>query len=218
MITLHHLSTSHSHVILWLMEELDEPYRLVAHQREPSARSPDSLRAVHPAGKSPTIEDHGVAMIESTGIILYILDAYGNGRLRPAPNTPEAMSFFQWLTYVGGSAMPPLIQMIRVLRMTPDDPSRPAMEAAATVPMRLIEAALDGHQTLVPGLFTAADIQLGFYEEILDGRGQLGDWPNMQAHLQRMRARPAYQRAVAKGGPVMMAQMPGGTVKGAVQG
>lgn len=207
MITLHHLSTSHSHVVLWLMEELGEPYDFVAHQREPSARAPDSLRAVHPAGKSPTIEDHGVAMIESTGIILYILDAYGKGRLRPAPNTAEAMGFFQWLTYVGGSAMPPMIQMIRVLMASPDDPLRPAMEAVAAVPMKLIEAALEGQQTIVPGQFTAADIQLCFYEEILDNRGQLEAWPNMKRHLDRMRGRDAYRRAEAKGGPVGLRQM-----------
>lgn len=207
MITLHHLSTSHSHVILWLMEELGEPYAFVPHQREASARAPDSLRAVHPAGKSPTIEDHGIAMIESTGIILYILDAYGRGRLRPPPNTPEAMSFFQWLTYVGGSAMPPLIQMIRVLRLQPDDPARPALEAAAAVPGRLIEAALEGRETIVAGQFTAADLQLAFYEEILDSRGQIEACPNMRAHLARMRGRDAYQRALAKGGPVIMPAM-----------
>ena len=209
MITLHHLSTSHSHVVLWLMEELGEPYDFVAHQREPSARSPDSLRAVHPAGKSPTIEDHGVAMIESTGILLYILEAYGKGRLRPAPNTAEAMAFFQWLTYVGGSAMPPLIAMFRALRLSPDDPSRPAMEETAAMPMKLIDEALAGQETIVRGQFTVADIQLGFYEEILDSRGVLVAYPNMRAHIARMRARPAYQRAVAKGGPVMMDKLPG---------
>ena len=204
MITLHHLSTSHSHVILWLMEELGEPYDFVAHQREASARAPDSLRAIHPAGKSPTIEDHGRAMIESTGIILYILDAYGRGRLRPPANTPEAMGFFQWLTYVGGSALPPLIQMIRVLRMTPDEPSRPALEAAAAIPMALIEQALEGQETIVPGQFTAADIQLAFYEEVAGSCGQLTTSPNMRAHLARMRQRDGYRRAAAKGGPVLM--------------
>jgi glutathione S-transferase len=207
MITVHHLSTSHSHVILWLMEELGLPYEMVAHQREPSARAPDSLRAVHPAGKSPTIEDHGVAMIESTGIILYILDAYGQGRLRPAPNSPEAMQFFQWLTYIEGSAKSQLVALLRLLRLNPDDPSRPMLEASAAVPMQLIDQALAGRETIVPGQFTAADLQLAFYEEIIDSRGRLAEFPNMQAHLARMRARPAYQRAVAKGGPVMMAAL-----------
>jgi glutathione S-transferase len=209
MLTVHHLSTSHSHVILWLMEELDAPYQLVGHQREPTGRAPDSLRAVHPAGKSPTIEDHRVAMIESTGIILYILEAYGQGRLRPPPGTPEAMRFLQWLTYIESSATAPLVQMIRVQRIAPNDASLPVLEAAATPSMQLIEAALEGQETIVPGQFTAADIQLAFYEEILDSRGQIDAWPNMRAHLERMRARAAYQRALAKGGPVMMKRLSG---------
>ncbi|CAN7569233.1 glutathione S-transferase [Phenylobacterium sp. LjRoot219] len=204
MITVHHLSTSHSHVILWLLEELGLPYEMVAHQREASARAPDSLRAVHPAGKSPTIEDHGLAMIESTGIILYILDAYGQGRLRPPANTPEAMQFFQWLTYVEGSAKAQLVALLRLLRLSPEDPSRPMLEAAAAIPMQLIDAALEGQETIVPGQFTAADLQLAFYEEIIDARGMIAEFPNMRAHLERMRARPAYQRALAKGGPVIM--------------
>jgi glutathione S-transferase len=208
MITVHHLSTSHSHVVLWLMEELGLPYEMVAHQREPSARAPDSLRAVHPAGKSPTIEDQGVAMIESTGIILYILDAYAEGRLRPAPGTPEAMAFFQWLTYIEGSAKAPLVQLIRAAWSAPDDPALPQLKAAAEVPMRLIEQALEGRETIVPGLVTAADLQLAFYEEIAESRGMLAAWPNMAAHLQRMRARPAYQRALEKGGPVIMSRPP----------
>lgn len=207
MIVVHHLSTSHSHVILWLMEELGLPYEMVAHQREPIGRAPDSLRAVHPAGKSPTIQDHGLAMIESTGIILYILDAYGEGRLRPAPNTPEAMAFFQWLTFIEGSAKGPVVQLIRALRLAPDDPARPQLEAAAAAPMRLIEQALEGQETIVPGIFTAADLQLAFFEEIVEGRGLIDQQPNMRAHLERMRARPAYQRALAKGGPVMLQQL-----------
>jgi glutathione S-transferase len=204
MITVHHLSTSHSHVILWLMEELGLPYELVQHQREPTGRSPDSLRAIHPAGKSPTIEDNGQAMIESTGVILYILEAYGEGRLRPAPGTPAAMTFYQWLTYITGSAMAPLIQALRIRFSGANDASLAVLESAAAVPMQLLDAALEGQETIVPGQFTAADIQLAFYEEIVGSRGQLAAWPNMTAHLERMRSREAYQRALAKGGPVIM--------------
>lgn len=209
MITVHHLSTSHSHVVLWLLEELGEPYEMVFHQREPIGRAPDSLRAIHPAGKSPTIVDHGQAMIESTGIILYILDAYGKGRLRPPPGTPAAMSFYQWLTYIEGSAKAPLIQLIRLLRTSENAPGRAELEAAAAVPMRLIDQALEGQETIVPGQLTAADLQLAFFEQIAESRGQLGPWSNMRGHLDRMRRRDAYQRALAKGGPVIMTQLLG---------
>ena len=91
MLVVHHLSQSHSHVVLWLLEELGVDYKIVHHTREKTGRSPDSLRAVHPLGKAPTIEDRGVTMVESTGILLYILETYGQGKLRPAPGTPEAM-------------------------------------------------------------------------------------------------------------------------------
>jgi glutathione S-transferase len=204
MIRVHHLSNSHSHVVLWLMEELAVPYELVDHRRDPVTKlSPDTLRAVHPAAKAPTIEDHGLAMIESTGIILYILDAHGGGRLRPPANTPEAMMFFQWLTFIEGSAKGPVIQLFRA----GDDQARAAARQAMATPIGLIEAALQDQETIVPGLFTAADIQLTFFEELLEGIGVIGDWPNMHSHLLRMRRRDGYRRAEAKGGAVGLKQM-----------
>ena len=201
MITVHHLTNSHSHVALWLLEELGVPYQMVLHRRDPvTLRSPDTLRAIHPAAKAPTIEDRGIAIVELTGILLYILETYGEGRLRPPPDTPEAMLFFQWLTYIEGSAKAPVMQFARLLGAGGEDPMR--LEQAAGAALGLIHNALDGSETLVPGLFTAADIQLGFFEELLEGFGQIDAWPNMRAHLERMRARDAYRRAEAKGGAV----------------
>jgi len=201
-ITVHHLTNSHSHVVLWLLEELGVPYEMILHRREPNGRSPESLRAVHPAAKAPTIEDQGVAMIESTGVLLYILEAYGEGRLRPPPGTAAAMQFFQWLTYIEGSAKGPVMQMMRLGMMAADDPMRAMIDHMARTALGLIEAGLAGSETIVPGQFTAADIQLGFLEELIEGFGVIGNWPNMQAHLARMRSRDAYQRAEAKGGAV----------------
>ena len=205
MLTAHHLTNSHSHVVLWLLEELSQPYEMVLHRRDAVTRgSPDSLRAIHPVAKAPTIEDNGIAMVESAGIILYILDAYGEGRLRPPPGTPEAMRFHQWLTYTEGSGKAPLMQFARV---APNNPMRAEIEKAALVPLQLIETALDGQETIVPGMFTAADIQLTFFEELVEGVGQIDSRPNMKAHLERMRARDAYKRAEAKGGPVGLKQL-----------
>ncbi|HEX8056590.1 MAG TPA: glutathione S-transferase N-terminal domain-containing protein, partial [Novosphingobium sp.] len=131
MVTVHHLSNSHSHVVLWLMEELGAPYDLVQHRREANGRSPDSLRAIHPAAKSPTIEDNGIAMVESTGVLLYLLETYGEGRLRPAPGTADAMRFFQWLTYIEGSAKGPTMQFIRLAMAPADDATRAMVEQMA---------------------------------------------------------------------------------------
>lgn len=205
MITVHHLSNSHSHVVLWLLEELGLDYQIVNHQRDPkTGRSPPSLRAVHPAAKSPTIEDHGATMIESTGILLYILEAYGNGRLRPAPGTPEAMRFHQWLTYMEGSAKTPLMMGFRA-RMTSDPAQLAAAAEGMRVPLGLIDEALAGREHLAGDAFSAADIQLCFMEEIAEALDVLGDYPRLAAHLQRMRAREGYRRAEAKGGPVGLA-------------
>ncbi len=202
MITVHHLTNSHSHVVLWLLEELGVPYEIVLHRRQENGRSPQSLRDIHPAAKSPTIEDNGIAMVESTGVLLYLLETYGEGRLRPAPGTADAMRFYQWLTYIEGSAKGPTMQFMR-LAMTPTDEATREMvsQITATV-LGQIEAALEGTETIVPGLFTAADIQLAFLEEFLEGLGQIGNWHNMQAHLLHMRARDGYKRAEAKGGEV----------------
>lgn len=207
MVTVHHLSNSHSHVVLWLMEELGAPYELVQHRRQDNGRSPDSLRAIHPAAKSPTIEDNGIAMVESTGVLLYLLETYGEGRLRPAPGTADAMRFFQWLTYIEGSAKGPTLQFIRLAMGPADDATRTMVEQMAKAALGQIEAALDGAETIVPSQFTAADIQLGFLEELLEGLGQIGNWPNMQAHLGRMRERDAYKRAEEKGGAVGLKQL-----------
>lgn len=207
MITVHHLAKSHSHVVLWLLEELGAPYDMVLHHRQENGRSPESLRAIHPAAKSPTIEDHGIAMIESTGVLLYILEAYGEGRLRPPPGTADAMRFYQWLTYIEGSAKGPTMQFVRLAMGPADDATREMVSQAATAALGQIEAALDGAETIVPGLFTAADIQLAFLEELLEGLGQIGNWPNLQAHLARMRARDGYKRAEAKGGKVGLTEL-----------
>ena len=204
---LHHLSNSHSHVILWLLEDLGLEYEIVRHQRDPKTRrSPGSLRAIHPAAKAPTIEDHGTVMIESTGIILYLLEA-GGGRLRPPPNTSDAMRFYQWLTFVEGSAKAPLMMLFQTLGFPANDPRRQRAEVQAFEKIALIETALEGAETIVPSMFTAADMQLTFFEELMEALLPMEQWPNMNAHLQRMRQRDAYRRAEEKGGPVGIRQL-----------
>ncbi len=213
MLTVHHLSNSHSHVVLWLLEELGVPYEIARHQRDPlTGRSPASLRAIHPAAKAPTIVDHGIAMVESAGIILYILESYGESRLRPSPSSAEAMQFFQWLTFIEGSAKGPLLQMFHALRLPSEDGHRKICEASAHTVLSLIEEGLEGRETITVGQFTAADIQLTFFEELLEGVGRIDAYPNMQRHLTTMRRRATYKRAEQKGGPVGLKQLFSGAV------
>jgi glutathione S-transferase len=213
MLTVHHLSNSHSHVVLWLLEELGTPYEIAYHQRDPkTGRSPDTLRAIHPAAKAPTVVDHGVAMIESTGIILYVLETYGGGRLRPAPNTSDAMRFYQWLTFIEGSAKGPLLQLFHAARAGSDPRTQEAIGTNAAPVFGLLNGALDGNETIVPGLFTAADIQLTFLEELMEASGNLAPYRNLEQHLKRVRQRDGYRRAESKGGPVGLKELFAGAI------
>ena len=107
MLTVHHLNSSRSQRVLWLLEELELPYEIVRYQRDPKTMlAPRELRAVHPLGKSPVITDDGRAIAESGAIIEYMLDMYGNGRLAPARGSDERLLYTYWLHYAEGSLMP----------------------------------------------------------------------------------------------------------------
>src|ERR1700733_5426776 len=110
MITVHHLNNSRSQRVLWLLEELGTPYEVVHYQRNAATMlAPAGLKAVHPLGKSPVITDGDLTLAETGAIVEYLSDTYGQGRLRPAPGTPEALRCTYWLHYAEGSAMPPLL-------------------------------------------------------------------------------------------------------------
>ncbi|WP_299271143.1 glutathione S-transferase N-terminal domain-containing protein, partial [uncultured Psychrosphaera sp.] len=85
MITLHHLNNSRSQRILWLLEELGLEYEIKEYTRDhQTSAAPDSLKAIHPLGKSPVITDGDLTIAESGAIIEYLLDSYDTDkRLRP---------------------------------------------------------------------------------------------------------------------------------------
>lgn len=208
MLTLHYLSNSHSHAILWLLEELGVDCKIVKHTRDEIGRSPESLRKVHPLGKAPTIEDHGITMVESTGIILYILETYGEGKLRPASNTPEAMQFFQWLTFIEGSAKGPALMKLFVAASGANDDNFNAIVAQQLQrPLSFINDNLESQDYLIKDIFTAADIQLAFYAGLVEALKEIDNYPNIRHHMERMRTRDAYKRADEKGGPTGVTEL-----------
>jgi glutathione S-transferase len=216
MLTVHHLNNSRSQRVLWLLEELGVPYEIVRYQRLPSMLAPKELRAVHPLGKSPVITDNGNTIAESGAIIEYLVETYGNGRLIPAPRTPERLRYTYWLHYAEGSAMPLLVQKLLFTTIPRRAPllMRPLMKAAfGKVLTTLVEPQLKRHVEFWEGElsksewfagseFTAADIQMSFPLEAASARAGLSDHhPKAMEFLKRIHARPAYQRALEKGGP-----------------
>lgn len=216
MLTVHHLNNSRSQRVLWLLEELGVPYEIVRYQRQSDMRAPKELRAIHPLGKSPVITDSGNSIAESGAIIEYVVETYGNGRLIPPPNTPERLRYTYWLHYAEGSAMPLLVMKLLFTLMPRRAPAlmRPVVgmvssQALAKLVspqlrqhMNFWESELSKTQWFAGADFTAADIQMSFPLEAAAARGGLEQGhPKAMAFLDRIHARPAYQRALEKGGP-----------------
>jgi len=218
MIAVHHLNNSRSQRVLWLLEELGAPYEIVRYQRGPNMLAPPEMKAVHPLGKSPVITDGSRTIAESGAIIEYLIDTYGEGKcLRPLRGTPEHDRYTYWLHYAEGSAMPILLLKLVFLVMPLRTPAllRPLVGAIARKAMATItdpqlkthmqfwndELAKGGGWFAGAGL-TGADIQMSFPLEAAAGRVALGpDHAAVRAFLDRIYARPAYIRALEKGGP-----------------
>jgi len=217
MITVHHLNNSRSQRILWLLEELGVPYEIRRYQRDPKTMlAPPELRAVHPLGKSPVITDGELTLAESGAIIEYLADRYGAGTLIPAHGTPERLRCNYWLHYAEGSAMPPLLLKL-VFRRVETSPMpffvKPIAKGIAhkvqhgfvdpqlKLHLDYLEGELGKSEWFAGDTFSAADIQLSFPLEAFAARGGLdANYPRLSAFLQRIHARPAYQRALQQGG------------------
>lgn len=217
MLTVHHLNNSRSQRVLWLLEELGVPYELKRYERDPKTMlAPPELRAVHPLGKSPVITDDGQTIAESGAIIEYLLDKYGQGRFAPAVGTPLRQRFIYWLHYAEGSAMPPLLLKLVALRIAsapmPFFAKPIARKIASTLQSSFIDPQLKLHLGyinkelgatgwFVGNEFTAADVQMSFPLEAATARGGMeGQIPAVVEFLKRIHARPAYQRALERGG------------------
>jgi glutathione S-transferase len=207
MIVVHHLNDSRSQRILWLLEELGAPYELKRYQRDAKTRlAPPELAAVHPLGKSPVITDGARTIAESGAIVDYILRHEGGGRLIPAAGTDDHESYLQWLHYAEGSAMMPLMTVMYVgLLGEAGQILAPRSESEIANHLGYVDAALDGRDWLVGAGITGADIQMSFVGEVTRAFGRLDAFPNIKAWVARFQARPAYRRAIEKGGPYNMA-------------
>ncbi len=206
MLKVHHLDNSRSQRILWLLEELGTPYEIVFYKRmEGLPLAPPELKEIHPLGKSPVITDDGVTVAESGAIIEYILDKYGNGRMRPQPGTPEHVAYLQWMHYAEGSAMfPQLLALLLGMLGDGGAPLKPYVDMEIEKHLAYIEGALGDREFLVGDELTGADVQIGFVLEAAAAGNRLKDHPRLASYLERLHARPASKRALEKGGPYQL--------------
>ena len=218
MIILHHRENSRSQRVLWLLEELGLPYEVKPHARDArTMQAPPELLLVHPLGKSPVITDGDITVAESGAIVEYLLDAHGDGRLRPPAGSAERRLFTYWLHFAEGSAMPfLLLQLVfdkvrtaalpfflkPVAKGIADQVSKTFIAPNLQRQLDYMETELKQRPWFAGDEFTAADVQMSFPIEAAAARGGLGDrHPALSAWLARIHARPAYRRALEVGGP-----------------
>ncbi|MDR3387097.1 MAG: glutathione S-transferase [Rudaea sp.] len=217
MITVHHLNNSRSQRVLWLLEELGLPYEIKRYQRDRKTMlAPPALREVHPLGKSPVITDGALTLAESGAIIEYLVDTYDKSHLAPARGTAERLRYTYWLHYAEGSAMPPLLLKLvfdRIEKSPMPFFARPIARAIAgrakgafidpqiALHLDYLESELGQSAWFAGADFSAADIQMSFPLEAAAARAGLNDSrPKLTDFLERIHARPAYKRALERGG------------------
>lgn len=220
MLVVHHLEASRSQRILWLLEELELPYEIQRYQRDPKTLlAPPALKEIHPLGKSPIVVDDGRALVESAAVLEHIAEHHGQSRFFPAPGTDDHVRYRQFLHYAEASVMPPLLVSL-IFNRVENGPVpffvKPVVRRISGEVYKLYTGPqLDTHlgylndelgqrPWLAGDQLTLADFQMSYVVEAASTRGaQFSDrYPNLNAYLEKIRARPAYVRALEKGGPV----------------
>lgn len=218
MLTVHHLENSRSQRILWLLEELGVDYEVQRYDRDSTTGlAPPELFAVHPLGKSPVITDDEVTVAESGLIVEYLIEKYGNGRLMPEIATPEYLQFRYWIHYAEGTFMPLMIISLILARIETApmpfflkpvarkiaEKTRAAYSGPNTkLNLDYLESTLQNSAWFCGAEMSGADIMMSFPVETAATRTNLTiNYPALEEFRQRIRKRPAYERALEKGGP-----------------
>jgi glutathione S-transferase len=198
----HHLNDSRSQRILWLLEELELDYEIVTYSRDATTRlAPPELKRIHPLGKSPVVTDDDLLIHESGAITGYLIRKYGNGKLTPAMGTADYVKFEEWLHYAEGSAMLPLLLRLYTSRLgDAAAPLMPRIDNETENHFSFINSEMEGREFFVGDDLTGADIMMSFPLEAARARGVLASYPALSAFVERMQSRPAYMRALEKGG------------------
>lgn len=199
----HHLNNSRSQRILWLLEELNVPYQIRHHQRDAVTNlAPPELLAVHPLGKSPVIEDNGKTIYESAAIVEYICERHGGAHLVPARGTDDHIRYLEFLHFAEGSAMTPILLNLYTGRLgEAAAPLRPRIDQQLQSHFQYMEDQLRPSGWYVGDTLTGADIMLSFPAEAAVKMGYAADKPKLSAFVTAIHARPAFQKALEKGGP-----------------
>jgi glutathione S-transferase len=200
-ITVHHLNNSKSQRVLWALEELGLDYEIVFYQRD-QGFAPKEMKKIHPLGKAPSVVIDGNVMAESGAIVELLAGRYGKGTLAPDPTSDDYPHYLELLHYAEGSAsMPVVMPLFLGAFQVQSEMFMGYAQQQIALQLDYVTALLEGQDYLVGNRFTAADLQLAFILQTARGLGFLGGRDVLNAYLDRLEARPAYKRAIEKGGP-----------------
>ncbi|WP_312241159.1 glutathione S-transferase [Pantoea sp.] len=220
MITVHHLENSRSHRVLWLLEELELPYQIKRYQREKNMMAPESLKKVHPLGKSPLITDDDRVIAESGAILSYLEAKYDDQNRLKLPDETSRLQSQYWLHYAEGSLMPLLVMKLVFGRLGKapvpwlirpigaalgKGVQRAYIDKQLTPHREMIEKQLAAQPWFAGPRFSIADIQMSFPLLALASRGGLDAMPATRQWLHKVQQRAAWQRAIEQGGPINLA-------------
>ena len=210
MIEVHHLNNSRSHRILWLLEELAQPYEVIAYQRDPTTMlAPAALYQIHPLGKSPVIKDGELVLAESGAIVEFLVAKYGKGALVPTPGSAAHAQYLYWLHFAEGSAMTQLILKLYLSRVPAETGAAAALmtrvNGQISTQLDYMESVLAKQPYFAGDAFSAADIQMSFPIIAATARGGLDmTRPKLMDYLARLQGRPAFERANERGGKLTL--------------
>lgn len=202
-ITVHHLNNSRSQRILWLLEELNLPYEIQHYARDAVTNlAPEALLKMHPLGKSPLIDDAGNIIFESAAIVEYICERHGGWHLVPPRGTDEHIRYLEWLHFAEGSAMTPILLNLYTARLgDAAAPLHPRIDQQLECHFQFMEDSLKATGWFVGDGLSGADIMMSFPAEAAVKMGRAANRPNLTKFVETIHARPAFQRALEKGGP-----------------
>lgn len=207
MIEVHHLDNSRSQRILWLLEELGVDYTVIPYPRDPQTNlAPKSLEEIHPLGKSPVVRDGEQLLFESGAIVESLVRSHADGRLAPPTSSPDFARYQQWLHYAEGSAMLPLMLKLYLGRLGDAAvPLLPRVHEEIERHFGFLERELGEDPWFLGDALSAADIQLSFPIQAARTLYGIDSFPRLAGFLERVAARPAWQRAIERGGPYLFA-------------
>ena len=201
-IILHHLNASRSFRILWLLEEINQPYELKSYFRDKTTNlAPQELKNIHPLGKSPVIELNGKVIAESGAIVEILIEKFAP-QLMPAKDTDSYLDYLQWVHFSESSAMVPYLLNIFNSIELKNGTQLKFLDQYAHTELDKVFSYLDqqlvGKKFLVGDCLTGADFMIGFVVYgLINSLNIRSKYLNIEQYVKSLENLESWQKAMS---------------------